>query len=63
MSEPLMLTMRQAVERLRPIGRDTVYELARTGRLRTLQVRGRRYVPVSEIEAFIRREAEGGSRG
>lgn len=42
------------------LGRNTTYDLLRSGRLRSVRV-GRRFViPRSEIDAFLEREAFGG---
>lgn len=40
-------------ERLGGIGRTTLFELIRTGKLRSVKVGKRRMVPDSEIDAYI----------
>lgn len=57
-AEPLLVPVRVAATRL-SIGRDTTYELVRSGRLRSVAIGRRRLVPVSELEAFVAREANG----
>jgi excisionase family DNA binding protein len=47
-----LLTIPEAAAALR-VGRTTVYELFKTGLLGSLQVAGRRFVPVTEIDRFI----------
>jgi len=58
-TEPLLLPVREAAARL-AIGRDTAYELVRSGRLRSVAIGRRRLVPASELEAFVARESNGG---
>jgi excisionase family DNA binding protein len=55
---PLLLSVREAAARL-SIGRDTTYELVRSGRLRSVAIGRRRLVPFSELEDFVRRETDG----
>lgn len=59
-TEPILLGIREAGREL-GIGRNTVYELVNTGRIRSVVVGNRRLVPRSELEAWIERELEGGS--
>jgi excisionase family DNA binding protein len=56
-TEPLLISVREAAQRL-GLGRDATYALVREGRLRTLAVGRRRLVPVRELEAFVEREAQ-----
>ena len=57
MSEPLMIPAKQVGPEL-SIGRDRVYELIRTGRLRSITIGSRLYVPRSELAAFVQRELD-----
>jgi excisionase family DNA binding protein len=57
-SGSLLLSVRDAARHL-GIGRDSAYELVRTGRLRSVEIGRRRLVPVAELEAFVGREASG----
>ena len=56
-TEPLLVGVKQAAV-IAGTGRDAMYELVRTGRIRSLVVKGRRRVPRSELEAWIERELE-----
>jgi excisionase family DNA binding protein len=54
-SEALLLGVREAARSI-GLGRDSAYELIRTGRLRVVRVGRRILVPRSECAAFIERE-------
>jgi excisionase family DNA binding protein len=54
-AEPLLLTVHQA-HPIAGIGRDAMYELVRTGRIRSIAVGRKRLIPRSELEAWIQRE-------
>jgi excisionase family DNA binding protein len=58
-SETLLLTVRQAAALL-GVGRDATYQLVRSGRLRSVAVGRKRFVPRAECERFVEREVEGG---
>lgn len=60
MSEPLLVSVREAAREL-GVGRDTCYQLAREGRLRTVRVGRRVLVPRSELQSFVEREVERGA--
>lgn len=52
------LTPRQFYEAIEKIiGINTIYDLVRTGRLRSVKIGNRRLIPVSEIHAFFERES------
>lgn len=51
------LTPREAMAALR-ISRDTLYNLIRTGQLRSFTIGRARRIPAAEIPAFIRRRME-----
>jgi excisionase family DNA binding protein len=53
--EPLLISVRQAAAEL-PCGRDTMYELIRQGRIRSVRIGRRLLVPRTELEAFVERE-------
>jgi excisionase family DNA binding protein len=53
--EPLTVSVRQAAARL-GFGRDSMYELVRTGRVRSVRVGRRIVIPVAELQAFLERE-------
>jgi excisionase family DNA binding protein len=55
----LLRSVREAAREL-GIGRDSAYQLVRTGRLRSITVGRRRLIPSSELQAFIAREMNGG---
>lgn len=57
MTEPLLLSVREAAQRL-GIGRDTAYQLVRDRRLRSLSVGRRILIPVAELAAFVERESQ-----
>jgi excisionase family DNA binding protein len=61
---PLLLGVREAAHRLN-VGRDTAYELVRSGRLRSIAVGVKKLIPESELVAFIERELhrDGRARG
>lgn len=50
----LLLSIKEAAERLN-VGRDFLYEEARSGRIRTIQVGRKRLVPEEELTAWIHR--------
>jgi excisionase family DNA binding protein len=58
MSEPLLLGVRAACREVGGIGRDSMYELVRTGRIRCVRVGKKILIPRSELEDFVRREME-----
>jgi excisionase family DNA binding protein len=61
MTEPLLVSVREAAVRL-GLGRDTCYDLVRSGRIHSVAVGGRkRLVPVAELSAFVERESSNGS--
>jgi excisionase family DNA binding protein len=57
MSEPTVLTVDEAAERLR-VSRWTVYNLIRSNQLRTVKIGRRRLVPVSSITECLNLLAE-----
>lgn len=62
MRKALLLSVREAARAL-GLGRDATYRLVREGRLRSIRVGRRLFVPRSELGAFIEREIhEGGAR-
>ena len=50
--DPVVYRVEEAAEALR-LSRDTVYELIRSGRLRTIKVGSRRLVPVVALHEYI----------
>lgn len=56
MNGPLLLSVRDAARQL-GLGRDSCYELVRSGRLRSVAVGRKRLIPVAELVAFVEREA------
>lgn len=54
----LLLRMEEAADVL-TLGRSTVYELARTGQLETVQIGKSRRVPVQAIDDFVERARRG----
>ena len=54
MEERLLLTVKQAAERL-ALGRSMAYRLIQTGALRSVKVGGARRVLVSDLEDFVQR--------
>lgn len=52
---PLLVGVREAAREL-GVGRDTAYELVRTGRLRSVSVGRRILIPRSELGLFVERE-------
>ncbi|MFI8528373.1 helix-turn-helix domain-containing protein [Promicromonospora sukumoe] len=55
---PVAYRVEEAAESLR-IGRDSVYELIRSGRLRTIKVGARRLVPVVALSEYIANALDG----
>jgi excisionase family DNA binding protein len=55
-AEPLLIGIREAAREL-GIGRDTVYQLVREGRLRSVRVSRKVLIPRVELRAFVEREA------
>jgi len=49
---PLLLTPEEAAEALR-VGRSKVYDLMRSGRLRSVKVDGARRIPMTCLMAFV----------
>jgi excisionase family DNA binding protein len=58
-SEPLLLSIREAAKAA-GIGRDRMYALVRSGRVRSVRVGSKRLVPRPEIPAWVDRELQGG---
>jgi excisionase family DNA binding protein len=56
--EKRALSIRETVARY-SIGRSTIYELIKQGKLRSVKIAGKRLVPVDAIEALI----SGGQNG
>ncbi len=52
---PLLVGVREAAVAL-ALGRDSCYELVRTGRIRAVRVNRKILIPRSELAAFIERE-------
>jgi len=59
MTEPLLVGVRQAAA-IAGTGRDAMYELVRSGAVRSIQMGRRHLIPRTELEAWIEREMEGG---
>jgi excisionase family DNA binding protein len=57
MPDPLLLTPRRAAE-VAGIGRDSLYELVRTGEIKSIRVGRRWLVPVWAIERWIKETAQ-----
>ncbi len=55
--EPLLISIRRASARA-GIGRDTMYDLVRSGRVPSVRVGRRILVVASSLEAFVLAEAE-----
>lgn len=55
---PILLTLKEASKALR-ISSSKMYDLIRSGQLRTVQIGRRRLVPVASIDAFVSRDSEG----
>ncbi|WP_298454848.1 helix-turn-helix domain-containing protein [uncultured Cellulomonas sp.] len=49
---PVVYRVEEAAQALR-VSRDTMYELIRSGRLRTIKVGSRRLVPVLALDEFV----------
>jgi excisionase family DNA binding protein len=58
MTEPLLVGVRQAAT-IAGTGRDAVYELVRSGAVRSIQIGRRHLIPRTELEAWIARELLG----
>jgi excisionase family DNA binding protein len=56
MTEPPLLAGIKQSATIAGIGRDAMYELVRTGRIRSVAVGRKRLIPRSELEAWIERE-------
>jgi excisionase family DNA binding protein len=57
MADPLLLGVRAFARELGPVGRDRVYELVKSGRIRSVRVGRKILIPRSELTAFIERES------
>lgn len=57
-----LYNIEEARERLGGISRSALYDLLNAGRLRSVHVGKRRFVPASEITAFISDNLAGGRR-
>jgi excisionase family DNA binding protein len=57
-SEPLLLSVREAAARL-GLGRDLTYRLVAEGRLRSLRLGRRVLIPAVELPRFIEAESAG----
>ena len=55
--EPIALRINDAA-RLAGLGRTSIYELIKTGRLKTVKIAGRRFVPMSALRRLIEGQAE-----
>ena len=55
--EPIALRINDAA-RLAGLGRTSIYELIKTGRLKTVKIAGRRFVPMSALRHLIEGQAE-----
>jgi excisionase family DNA binding protein len=62
MTEPLLVGPRDAA-RIAGTGRDFMYELVRSGRVRSVRIGARRLIPRQELEAWIARELEANEGG
>lgn len=54
-SETLLLSVKQAAAAL-PCGRDEMYRLVHSGRVRSVRLGRKLLIPRSELEAFVERE-------
>lgn len=54
---PVVYRVEEAAEALR-ISRDSIYELIRSGRLRTIKVGARRLVPLVALHEYVTTELE-----
>jgi excisionase family DNA binding protein len=59
MSEKLLLTVGETQKKT-GLGRDRTYALIRSGRIRSIKVGARLFVPRTELEAWIARELDEG---
>jgi excisionase family DNA binding protein len=57
MTEPLLVGVRRAAA-IAGTGRDAMYELVRSGAVRSVQIGRKRLVPRHELDAWIARELE-----
>ncbi|WP_409141891.1 helix-turn-helix domain-containing protein [Cellulosimicrobium sp. RS] len=57
---PVVYRVEEAAEALR-ISRDSIYELIRSGRLRTIKVGSRRLVPVVALSEYVTTALDGAS--
>ncbi|RPF19817.1 helix-turn-helix domain-containing protein [Myceligenerans xiligouense] len=55
---PVLYRVEEAAEALR-ISRDSIYELIRSGRLRTIKVGARRLVPVVSLTEYVAEALDG----
>ena len=55
--EPIAFRINDAA-RLAGLGRTSIYELIKTGRLKTAKIAGRRLVPISALRHLIGGQAE-----
>ena len=56
-AEPVLLGVEEAARCL-GVGRTTVFELLRLGRLKSVRIGRRRLIPREELEVFARRRAD-----
>ena len=54
MSNPLLLTVTEAAQRIR-LGRSFTYDLIRRGELRSVKIGGARRVLAADLEEFVQR--------
>jgi excisionase family DNA binding protein len=62
MTEPLLLGIRQAAP-IAGVGRDAMYALVASGRIRSIRLGRKRLIPRQELEAWISRELEANGGG
>ncbi len=53
MNKPELYTIREAMELLGKISRNSIYSLLRDGRLASLKIRRRRFIPPHAIKNFV----------